>query len=64
MLNFSEAAVLQPHWGYLDRALPCTSGAAVCAYLDLVYSAHDRGMIYAAVFWLLIFSHPFHLGYR
>ncbi|GAK65996.1 ferric reductase like transmembrane component [Moesziomyces antarcticus] len=54
--NFSEAAVLQPHWGYLDRALPCSSGAAVCAYLDLVYSAHDRGMIYAAVFWLLIFA--------
>ncbi|KIS65890.1 uncharacterized protein UMAG_05979 [Mycosarcoma maydis] len=54
--NFSAADVLEPHWGYADRALPCTSGAATCAYLDIVYSAHDRGMTYAAVFWLLIFA--------
>ncbi|KAK3899992.1 putative ferric reductase transmembrane component [Staphylotrichum tortipilum] len=54
--NFSEAASLEPHWGYADRAVPCTNDPGSCAYLDAVYSAHDRGMIYMGVFWLTIFA--------
>jgi ferric-chelate reductase len=49
--NLSEAASLEPHWGYADRAVPCTNDPGSCAYLDVVYSAHDRGMIYTGIFW-------------
>ncbi|KAK4034560.1 ferric reductase transmembrane component 3 [Parachaetomium inaequale] len=52
--NMSEAAILEPHWGYADRALPCTSDPGSCAYLDVVYSAHDLGMLYTGIFWLTI----------
>ncbi len=52
--NMSEAAALEPHWGYADRAVPCTNDARSCAYLDVVYAAHDRGMTYTAVLWLTI----------
>ncbi|KAG7292014.1 hypothetical protein NEMBOFW57_002045 [Staphylotrichum longicolle] len=52
--NMSEAASLEPHWGYADRAVPCTNDPGSCAYLDVVYSAHDRGMIYTGIFWLTI----------
>jgi ferric-chelate reductase len=52
--NFSEASSLEPHWGYADRAVPCTSDPGSCAYLDVVYSAHDRGMVYSGAFWLTI----------
>ena len=54
--NFSEAASLEPHWGYADRAVPCTNDAGSCAYLDQVYGAHDRGMIYTGVMWSIIGS--------
>ncbi|KAL2136154.1 hypothetical protein VTI74DRAFT_5207 [Chaetomium olivicolor] len=54
--NFSEAASLEPHWGYADRAIPCTNDPGSCAYLDVVYEAHDRGMIYTGIFWLTIFG--------
>jgi hypothetical protein len=52
--NLSEAASLEPHWGYADRAVPCTNDPGSCAYLDVVYSAHDLGMIYTGIFWLTI----------
>ncbi|GAB1311467.1 hypothetical protein MFIFM68171_01677 [Madurella fahalii] len=52
--NFSEAAALEPHWGYADRAVPCTNDPGSCAYLDVVYAAHDRGMVYTGIFWLTI----------
>ncbi|KAH6854683.1 ferric reductase like transmembrane component-domain-containing protein [Chaetomium sp. MPI-CAGE-AT-0009] len=52
--NLSEATALEPHWGYADRAVPCTNDPGSCAYLDLVYGAHDRGMIYTGIFWLTI----------
>ncbi|KAH6628075.1 putative FAD binding protein [Chaetomium tenue] len=52
--NMSEAAALEPHWGYADRAVPCTNDPGSCAYLDVVYGAHDRGMIYTGIFWLTI----------
>jgi hypothetical protein len=26
-----------PHWGYVDRVLPCTNDAGSCEYLDAVY---------------------------
>ncbi|KAJ5168581.1 uncharacterized protein N7482_004175 [Penicillium canariense] len=49
--NLSSATTLEPHWGYADRAIPCTNDAGSCAYLDVVYSAHDRGMLYTGVLW-------------
>ncbi|EGR44885.1 uncharacterized protein TRIREDRAFT_23353 [Trichoderma reesei QM6a] len=50
----SDATQLEPHWGYADRALPCTSDKGSCEYLDLVYSAHDLGMLYAGILWATI----------
>ncbi|KAF5024908.1 hypothetical protein F66182_2992 [Fusarium sp. NRRL 66182] len=52
--NMSEAATLEPHWGYADRALPCTNDQGSCEYLDLVYYAHDLGMLYSGILWATI----------
>ncbi|OLN86303.1 Ferric/cupric reductase transmembrane component 2-like protein 6 [Colletotrichum chlorophyti] len=52
--NMSEAASLEPHWGYADRAIPCTNDPGSCAYLDVVYGSHDLGMLYVGIFWCLI----------
>jgi predicted ferric reductase len=49
--NLTAAKTLEPHWGYADRAVPCTNDAGSCAYLDVVYSAHDRGMLYTGILW-------------
>ncbi|KAI3391816.1 hypothetical protein diail_6778 [Diaporthe ilicicola] len=51
--NFSDTSnsTLEPHWGYADRILPCTSDAGSCAYLDLVYHSHDLSMLYTGIFW-------------
>jgi NAD(P)H-flavin reductase len=52
--NLSEATSIEPHWGYVDRALPCTNDAGSCEYLDLVYSAHDLSMLYSGILWSTI----------
>ncbi|GJC85272.1 ferric reductase transmembrane component 3 [Colletotrichum liriopes] len=52
--NMSEAASLEPHWGYADRAIPCTNDAGSCAYLDVVYGSHDLGMLYVGILWAII----------
>ncbi|KAK1982600.1 ferric reductase like transmembrane component [Colletotrichum cereale] len=52
--NFSEAASIEPHWGYADRAVPCTNDAGSCAYLDVVYHSHDLGMLYSGILWIVI----------
>lgn len=52
--NMSDAKTLEPHWGYADRALPCTNDAGSCEYLDLVYYAHDLSMLYSAILWATI----------
>ena len=54
--NFSDTdgSVLEPHWGYADRILPCTTDAGSCAYLDLVYHSHDVSMLYSGIFWAAI----------
>ncbi|KAL7811413.1 ferric reductase like transmembrane component domain-containing protein [Trichoderma gracile] len=52
--NMSDATQLEPHWGYADRALPCTTDKGSCEYLDLVYSAHDLSMLYAGIVWATI----------
>ncbi|KAJ1328901.1 ferric-chelate reductase [Microdochium nivale] len=49
--NFSDAAALEPHWGYADRVVPCTNDAGSCAYLDVVYGSHDVGMYYTGILW-------------
>ncbi|KAK4222750.1 putative ferric reductase transmembrane component [Podospora fimiseda] len=49
--NFSAASELEPHWGYASRVIPCVSDPGSCEYLDLVYGAHDRGLIYTAYVW-------------
>lgn len=33
---------LEPHWGYVDRVLPCTNDAGSCEYLDAVYVSHHQ----------------------
>ncbi len=52
--NFSDAKTLQPHWGYVDRVLPCTNDAGSCEYLDVVYHSHDLGMWYCGIIWATI----------
>lgn len=52
--NLSAASNLEPHWGYAERAVPCTNDPGSCAYLDAVYDAHDRGMVYTGIFWLTL----------
>ena len=54
--DFSNASNTEPHWGYADRVVPCTNDPGSCEYLDVVYSGHDRGMIYAGVLWSIIGS--------
>lgn len=52
--NMSEAAALEPHWGYADRAVPCTNDKGSCEYLDVVYHSHDLGIWYAGIFWATV----------
>ncbi|KAI1080785.1 ferric reductase like transmembrane component-domain-containing protein [Whalleya microplaca] len=52
--NMSEADSLEPHWGYVDRSIPCTNDAGSCAYLDQVYGSHDLGMLYSGILWATI----------
>ncbi|OTA52215.1 hypothetical protein K449DRAFT_340976 [Hypoxylon sp. EC38] len=52
--NLSEAASLEKHWGYVDRAVPCTNDPGSCAYLDQVYGSHDRTMVYSGIFWAIV----------
>jgi predicted ferric reductase len=33
------------HWGYAARVVPCTNDAGSCKYLDVVYAAHDLGIL-------------------
>ncbi|KAJ5794289.1 hypothetical protein N7457_000888 [Penicillium paradoxum] len=52
--DMSKATSLEPHWGYYDRALPCTNDPGSCEYLDEVYASHDRGMLYSGIIWCVI----------
>ncbi|KAI0378549.1 ferric reductase NAD binding domain-containing protein [Hypomontagnella monticulosa] len=52
--NFSEASSLEKHWGYVDRAVPCTNDAGSCEYLDQVYGSHDLSMVYSGILWAII----------
>lgn len=52
--NFTGESNLEPHWGYAYRVVPCKNDAGSCAYLDAVYGAHDRGMLYTGIFWATI----------
>lgn len=56
--NFSDANAsnIQPHWGYADRIVPCTSDAGSCEYLDVVYHSHDLSMLYTGIFWASILA--------
>lgn len=49
--DYGAASSLEPHWGYADRVVPCTNDAGSCAYLDLVYESHDRGMLYSGIMY-------------
>ncbi|KJZ77667.1 hypothetical protein HIM_02844 [Hirsutella minnesotensis 3608] len=52
--NHSDADGFELHWGYPDRVVPCKVDAGSCAYLDVVYHAHDLGMLYSGIFWATI----------
>lgn len=52
--NFSEASALEKHWGYVDRAVPCTNDPGSCEYLDQVYGSHDLSMVYSGILWAII----------
>jgi NAD(P)H-flavin reductase/DMSO/TMAO reductase YedYZ heme-binding membrane subunit len=52
--NFSEAETLQPHWGYVARALPCTNDIGSCEYLDTVYHSHDLSVLHTFILWAVL----------
>ncbi|ROT36528.1 hypothetical protein SODALDRAFT_362339 [Sodiomyces alkalinus F11] len=52
--DHASAESLEPHWGYADRVVPCVNDPGSCAYLDVVYDAHDVGMIYTGIIWATI----------
>lgn len=52
--NMSEASSLEPHWGYANRAVPCTNDKGSCEYLDVVYRSHDLGIWYTGIFWATV----------
>lgn len=52
--NMSEATSVTHHWGYADRAVPCTNDPGSCQYLDVVYHSHDLGMLYTGIIWATI----------
>lgn len=52
--DWSAEAEVVNHWGYAERQMPCLNDPGSCAYLDEVYGAHDRGMVYVGVLWLTI----------
>lgn len=54
--DWSAHSEVTTHWGYEDRQVPCTSDPGSCQYLDEVYGAHDRGMVYMGVLWLTILT--------
>ncbi|KAK2612676.1 hypothetical protein QQS21_001293 [Conoideocrella luteorostrata] len=54
--NHSEGGDVQLHWGYPDRIVPCKNDAGSCTYLDVVYLAHDLGMLYMGILWATIFA--------
>ncbi|KAG4029302.1 hypothetical protein MFRU_016g00580 [Monilinia fructicola] len=49
-----DSSMLEPHWGYVDRVLPCTNDAGSCEYLDAVYHTHDISMLYTFILWAVI----------
>ncbi|KAG5926549.1 hypothetical protein E4U42_003171 [Claviceps africana] len=54
--NMSDGGTIEPHWGYADRIVPCKNDAGSCAYLDVVYRAHDMGMFYTGILWATILA--------
>lgn len=54
--NHSEGGDTETHWGYPDRIVPCKNDAGSCEYLDVVYLAHDLGMLYMGILWATIFG--------
>ncbi|KAI9642830.1 hypothetical protein NHQ30_008563 [Ciborinia camelliae] len=51
-----SSSIMEPHWGYVDRVLPCTNDAGSCEYLDAVYHSHDLSMLYTFILWAVIGS--------
>lgn len=54
--DWSVDSEIRRHWGYADRQMPCTNDPGSCEYLDEVYGAHDRGIVYIGVTWLTILA--------
>ncbi|CAG8949888.1 hypothetical protein HYFRA_00004216 [Hymenoscyphus fraxineus] len=49
-----DTSILEPHWGYVARVLPCTNDPGSCEYLDAVYWMHDVSMLYSFIMWAVI----------
>lgn len=52
--DIAGAESVRPHWGYADRVVPCANDPGSCEYLDVVYEAHDVGMLYTGIIWATI----------
>lgn len=52
--DHDAAESVRHHWGYADRVVPCVNDPGSCTYLDVVYDAHDVGMVYTGVIWATI----------
>ncbi|KAF1945131.1 ferric-chelate reductase-like protein [Clathrospora elynae] len=52
--DINSTTTVETHWGYADRAVPCTNDAGSCEYLDVVYHSHDIGIYYTGIIWATI----------
>ncbi|KAI9903775.1 hypothetical protein N3K66_000304 [Trichothecium roseum] len=52
--DHDSAEAIKPYWGYADRVVPCTNDPGSCEYLDVVYGAHEIGMMYTGILWATI----------
>ncbi|KAH7319622.1 ferric reductase like transmembrane component-domain-containing protein [Stachybotrys elegans] len=53
-MDMSDAAIIETHFGYSERALPCARDPLTCEYLDLVYWGHDNSMVFSGILWAII----------
>ncbi|ETN43145.1 uncharacterized protein HMPREF1541_02303 [Cyphellophora europaea CBS 101466] len=51
--DHAAATAIEKHWGYAERVVPCVVDAGSCEYLDVVYGAHDQGMLFVGIMWIV-----------
>ncbi|KPI37633.1 Ferric transmembrane component 4 [Cyphellophora attinorum] len=60
--DHAAATSVSHHWGYADRVVPCVVDAGSCDYLDVVYGAHDQGVVFVGIMWAVLLALFFGFG--